>query len=259
MSFPAPWTGASATSLEAAIYLPPGYDVDSNRRYPTLYEVPWPVEVWNSAISTTATLDALMDAGTIPASIVVFVDDYGAPYPDTECADSYDGHQWYDRWIAETLVPWVDSNFRTIARPQARGLMGMSQGGYCSAILELHHPELFGAAISFSGYFHAGAAGSDSARPFGGRASLIDSDSPDVVIDRLPSDKRAGMYFVLVAEPNQQLYGRQATGFADLLTAAGYSHLLIETQLAHGWVQVRQEMPAAIAAWAGRMVATGVF
>jgi hypothetical protein len=80
-----------------------------------------------------------------------------------------------------------------------------------------------------------------------------------VVIDRLSPEERAGMYFVLVAEPAQQLYGHQATGFADLLAAGGYPHLLIETKLSHGWVQVRQEMPAAIAAWAGRMVATGVF
>jgi enterochelin esterase-like enzyme len=258
-SLPAPWAGMRDKTLIIDVYLPPGYYADPNRRYPTLYEVPWPVGVWNSAINTTATLDSLIDEGSIPPIIVVFVDDYGAPYPDTECADSYDGQQWYDRWFADTLIPSVDSNFRTIARPEARGVAGMSQGGYCSATLVLHHPGQLGTAISFSGYFHAGAAGADSARPFGGLKLLIDSDSPDVIIDRLAPDERASLYFVLVARANEALYGRQATGFTALLGSEGCPHLLIDTQQGHGWVEVRQELPAALEAWAQHMVGRGVF
>jgi enterochelin esterase-like enzyme len=259
VSLPAPWIGTASKSIEFAVYLPPGYDADSSRRYPAMYEVPWPVAVWNSAINTTSTLDSLIDAGSVPPSIVVFVDDFGAPYPDTECADSFDGRQHYDSWLAETLVPWLDANYRTIARPAARGIMGMSQGGYCSSILALHHPDIFGSAISFSGYFHAGSAGPDSALPFGGAKSLIDADSPDVVIDRLAPEKRSSVYFVLVAERDGQFYGRQTAGFDALLTAEGYPHVLIDARQDHGWVQVRQELCAAMAAWAVRMVASGVF
>jgi enterochelin esterase-like enzyme len=255
-SLPAPWTGGSSSSVEFDVYTPPGYDSDSNRRYPTLYEVPMSYPVWGAAMNDVAPFDSLIDSGAVPPSIVVFVDSNGAPYPDSECADSFDGRQWYDQWVAETLVPWVDLRYRTTAAPAARAVMGMSEGGYCAAILPLRHPATFGSGISFSGYFHAGAAGSSSGLPFGGQQAVIDANSPDVIISQEAADAPANVYFILVAQPAQQLYGRQAAGFDSLLTSHGYPHVLIQAEQPHGWVQVRQELPSALEAWAARLVAT---
>jgi enterochelin esterase-like enzyme len=134
--------------------------------------------------------------------------------------------------------------------------MGMSEGGYCAAILPLRHPATFGSGISFSGYFHAGAAGSSSGLPFGGQQAVIDANSPDVIISQEAADAPANVYFILVAQPAQQLYGRQAAGFDSLLTSHGYPHVLIQAEQPHGWVQVRQELPSALEAWAARLVAT---
>ena len=256
---PAPWEGGSATQVEVAVYTPPGYDSNGSLKYPTLYEVPWDFATWEKADDLTGALNTLIDSGALPPTIVVSIDAGRGPYLDSECANSYDGREWYDRFVAQTVVPWVDSHYRTIAAPAGRAIMGMSQGGYCAAILALHHPDVFGTSISFSGYFHAGVAGPTSALPFGGNQQALNAGSPDVVAGQLAPPIRASLYFIVIAQASQALYGPQADEFIRLLTVDGYPHLAIAAAEPHGWVQVRQELTPVLAAWAARLVATGVF
>jgi enterochelin esterase-like enzyme len=156
-------------------------------------------------------------------------------------------------------VPWVDAHYRTIQTPQARGIMGMSQGGFCAANLMLRHPNLFSAAISFSGYFHAGAPGGNSLLPFGGDQALMDQFSPDLLAGQLDLETRQELFFVLVAQPAQALYGPEAARFDELLSSEGYKHIKIDDSNPHGWVQVRSTFPTVMAAWAGHLVEQGVF
>lgn len=117
-TLPAPWQGGSRASI--VIYLPPGYDVNGTRRYPVLYEGPTPYSLWDGATNAKVTLDTLIDQGRIPPSMMVFVDAFGGPYPDSECADSFDGREWMDRFIGVTVPGYVDAHFRTIPTPAAR-------------------------------------------------------------------------------------------------------------------------------------------
>ena len=256
---PAPWIG-TPTTAELAIYTPPGYDPTKSRRYPTLYEAPTPFRDWDSATNVKVALDTLIDTGAMPAAIVVFISSSGGPYEDSECADSFDGREWFDRYVAQTVVPWVDSHYRTIAQPAARAIMGMSQGGYCAAILALHHPDVFGTSITFSGYFHAGIPiGANTSRPFGGDPALLDAASPDVVVGQLAPAVRANLYFIVIAQTSQPPFGPMAASFDRLLAANGYPYLAIPAAVTHGWGQVRQETPTALEVWAARLSATGVF
>jgi S-formylglutathione hydrolase FrmB len=135
----------------------------------------------------------------------------------------------------------------------------MSEGGYCAAILALHHPDVFGAAIPFSGYFTAGAVSASSKLPFGNNPSVIARDSPRVVAPELPSTVRANLYFVLVAQTSQVFYGTQATSFEQVLTDAGYPHDFIEAVQPHGWPQVRDALARALASVAVRQAEIGLF
>jgi hypothetical protein len=123
----------------------------------------------------------------------------------------------------------------------------------------VQHPDEFGAEISFSGYFQAGAVGVNSGRPFGGDQALLAADSPSVVAPGLPAGERGALYFVLIAEPSQSFYGPQATAFAQTITQAGYPHTLVAAALPHGWSQVRAEFPIAAQLIAQWEVARGVF
>jgi hypothetical protein len=255
---PAPWKGGSPTA-QVTVYTPPGYDPKGSRRYPAIYEAPWGMDSWERGANLSGELDALAVSGAMPPTIVVSISAGGGPYPDSECANSTDGREWYDRFVAQTVVPWVDSHYRTLATPAARAVMGMSQGGYCAPILALHHPDLFGAALAFSGYFHAGLAGPNSARPFGNNPLALRGASPDVVVAQLAPAARKRLYFVVVAQPGQPLYGTQADAFNRLLSIDGYPHLSIAASQPHGWAQVREEFSNVMGAWATWLVGSGVF
>jgi len=48
-------------------------------------------------------------------------------------------------------VPYVDSKYRTIPRPEARAVLGKSSGGYGALVLAMLRPGVFGHAASHSG------------------------------------------------------------------------------------------------------------
>ena len=258
-SMAAPWSGGTASAVDVTVYTPPGYEPAGTRRYPVLYEVPTSYRLWGGATNVKAALDTLIGSGSIPAMIVVFIDSAGGPFPDTECADSFDHRQWYDTFAGVTMVGWMDAHYKTIAQPAARAIAGMSEGGYCAAILALRHPTVFGTSISFSGYFQAGAAGVNSAAVFGGDKGLLAAYSPTTVAGQLDAATRARLYFILVAKPNQPEYGVQAAAFERVLAGSGYRYDAIAASEPHGWPQVRDNFPIAVEAWSARMVATGVF
>ena len=137
--------------------------------------------------------------------------------------------------------------------------MGMSEGGYCAAILALHHPDVFGAAISFSGYFTAGSAGPATRIPFGGNEKLILEDSPTYVAPRLAASDRSSLYFVIVANSTQEFYGLEATGFAKILDGAGIKYTFIDSDSPHGWPQVRNNLQQALVLVATQQAEWGVF
>ena len=257
--FAAPWVGGITSVNDLFVYTPPGYAADPSRRYPVLYEAPQPFVQWDGAIGVRAALDNLIDSGAIPASIVVFLSLGSGPYPDGECADSFDGREWLDRYVARVVVPWVDAHLRTIASPVARSIFGMSEGGYCAAILTLHHPDLFGTAVALSGYYQAGLGGPSAPAVFGGIASLLAADSPLVVAPRLAGPVRARTAFVLVAERGQWLYGPQQAAFVNVLSRSGYHVDPFWVSMPHGWQQVRAEFASALEQVAQHEVALGVF
>src|SRR5207302_198235 len=87
VNLPAPWTGGLRDYATIDIYLPPGYDAGT-QRYPVIYEPHQPLWAWEQGMHATSLLDELIRTGRIPPSIVIFIGQYGGPYPDSECADS---------------------------------------------------------------------------------------------------------------------------------------------------------------------------
>ena len=253
---PAPWAGGE--TIAQVIYTPPGYESNGNRRYPVLYETPMDFSLWDSATNVKVALDTLIDRGVVPPMIVVFAWTGPGPYPDSECADSYDGREQMDSFLSRTLVAYVDSHYPTIARADARAITGMSQGGYCAAILALRHPDVFATSVPFSGYFRAGVADGNAKAPFGGDANALAAASPMVVAAGLPPSVRAGLLFIVVARPADPFFGKEATDFENLLTAQGYRLVALQDRVGHGWTQVREQFMPALQAWSAFLVTAGV-
>lgn len=259
LALPSPWKNAGGATEEVAVYLPPGYDVSGTQRYPTGYEASQLFSLWNSGIHVQAALDALIVGGSIPAGIYVFVHTWGGPYDDSECANSADSQEWMDTFLSVTVPAWIDSHYRTIATAAARSVFGMSEGGYCAAMLALRHPDVFGSELSFSGYYVAGSASAVAQLPFGNSAASIAQYSPLALAQGQATNVADSLYFVLVFDPGQDFYGPQATAFARILADNGYSYKVIDSTLGHGWAQVRGEFARALALIATRQAQMGAF
>jgi len=261
VKLPAPWSAGTSPTANVAVYLPPGYGI-GNRRYPVVYEAPWPITLFQNGANIQGTLDALITSGTIPASIFVFASSGGGPYVDNECINSADGRENFDDYLSRTLISYVDQNYRTIADRRARSLMGDSQGGYCAADLLVRHPDVFGQEITWSGYFMAApliSISPSAVAPFGGNLALMRAYSPMLLTPRIPQALRGQLYFVIIGLPTQPIYGPQIQAFTAQLRYLGYPYTVISTPFGHSWNGVRDTLPAALMAIAAQEVRTGVF
>ena len=257
INMPAPWTGGSSATAQISIYTPPGYDPDGDQLYPVMYEVPTGLATWSGG-TFVAELNSLIDTGTMPAAIVVFIDEAGVPISPSECIDSANGQQWFETYVTKTVVGYVDAHYDTIANPAARATMGMSEGGFCAAMLTTRHPDIFSTSISFSGYYWAGTPAPDALVPYNDNQALLDEYSPALLVTQIPAAERASMYFEVVANWSQDYFGPQATAFDAILSANGYAFRPVNSPYPHGWPEVQTEAPDALAAWGARLVATGV-
>ncbi len=149
------------TLRQHPVYLPPGYDAESQRRYPVLWSL---AAYTNSGLGQVAwrnqgetlpqRIDRLIGTGKMPPAVVVFPDCYtalgGNQYVNSPALGNYADY------LVHELIPEVDASFRTIPKPEARGVFGKSSGGFGGLHLAMAHPGHFGVVAS-----HAGDCGFD--------------------------------------------------------------------------------------------------
>jgi enterochelin esterase-like enzyme len=254
------WIGGGDNAID--VYLPPGYDSQTTRRYPVIYEMPYNTNMWDAGMGLSWALNSLITSGQLPPTIVIFVWGDSPPYRDTECSNSLDGKEWFDDYLVQVVVPSVDVSFRTIPKPEARTTLGSSKGGYCAASALTHHPDVFASAISFSGYYTAGAASPQTAGAdlvFGRDKDYERSQSPILRLPEIPSNERRRMFVVQCANPKEDFYGPQMHDFSAALLQADIPQAVLNSKLGHSWEAQRQLVPTALRLVAARQVRLGVF
>jgi S-formylglutathione hydrolase FrmB len=138
------------------IYLPPGYDDEPDRRYPSVYLIQGmtgQLDMWRNRKAFLPTvLEAVdawfADAARTPA-IVVFVDAWTS-YGGSQFVDSA-GTGRYHTYLCDEIVPFVDERYRTLADAAHRGIAGKSSGGYGAMITPMLRPDLFGGLVTHAG------------------------------------------------------------------------------------------------------------
>jgi hypothetical protein len=138
------------------VYVPPGYDDEPERRYPSVYVIQGltgQLDMWRNRsafrLSFPELCDGLFARSEAPPAIVVWVD----------CWTSYGGSQFldspgtgrYHTYLCDEVVPWVDQRYRTAAAPEHRGIMGKSSGGYGAMVTPMLRPDLFGGLATHAG------------------------------------------------------------------------------------------------------------
>jgi enterochelin esterase-like enzyme len=126
------------------IYLPPGYATNRNQRYPVVYLLHGyglTAERWMSFTNLAAAADKDIAAGTMREMILVNPDAF-TKYSGSMYSSSPTTGDW-ETYIAEDLVAYVDSHYRTIAHRMSRGLGGHSMGGYGTIRIGMKRPDVF--------------------------------------------------------------------------------------------------------------------
>jgi S-formylglutathione hydrolase FrmB len=138
------------------VYVPPGYDDDPGRRYPSVYQIQGltgQLDMWRNRSPFRRNFPELADelfaTGGSPPAIVVWVDAWtslgGSQFLDSP------GTGNYLSYLCDEVVPFVDERYRTIADRDHRGIQGKSSGGYGAMVVPMLRPELWGGLATHAG------------------------------------------------------------------------------------------------------------
>ncbi len=147
--------------LRCFVYTPPEYEKDPSQRFPVLYLQHGGGEDetgWGRQGHAGLIMDNLIAEGKAKPFIIVMANSY-VPRPATE--DSSSGpspgrRRMFDfsaftRVLVQDLIPFIDSNFRTIADQPNRAMAGLSMGGMQTRSITLANPDTFSHVGIFSG------------------------------------------------------------------------------------------------------------
>ncbi len=161
---------ALGVDKDYVVYLPGGYGADPKARWPVVYYL-------NGLGGDETNWTQVGDLGSAAdklhlAAIVVMPDGDDGFYANSLTPRDYDACMKdgtglfdaredraktcvrtprYEDYIVHDLIAHVDATYATIADRRARGIAGLSMGGFGALELAMRHPDLFSAAASHSG------------------------------------------------------------------------------------------------------------
>src|SRR5205085_2014811 len=138
------------------VYVPPAYDDEPERRYPSIYLIQGltgQLDMWRNRVAFRKNPPELMDelfvSGEVPPAVLVWVDAWTA-LGGSQILDS-PGTGRYITNLCDEIVPSVDTIYRTLADAGHRGIAGKSSGGYGAMVTPMLRPDLFGGFATHAG------------------------------------------------------------------------------------------------------------
>ncbi|UQA58520.1 alpha/beta hydrolase [Polyangium aurulentum] len=136
------------------VYLPPGYDENTLKRYPILYmhdgaNLFFPEEAFLGSDWDVDSMMNMLDAMNVIDKVIVV----GVYSRDRMQEYTKPGYESYGRFLVETLKPLLESHLRILGGAENSAVMGSSLGGLVSLYLAWQWPEVFGKAACLSSTF----------------------------------------------------------------------------------------------------------
>lgn len=126
------------------IYTPPDFEQDKGRRYPVLYLFHGTGDTeatWTEFGRAHYTLDNLIAQKKIEPMLVVMTDGH-ADLSDEEGIDKQN-LEAFETDIEESVIPFIDGHYPTMADRNHRAICGLSMGGIQSLFIGLRHTDQF--------------------------------------------------------------------------------------------------------------------
>jgi enterochelin esterase-like enzyme len=247
------WYHSSVTGTwrRTFVYTPPGYDAQTKVRYPVLYLQHGGGEDetgWTKQGHANFILDNLIASGSTKPMIIVMAYGYarraGQPAPDLTgkpfgspemMRAMQENAAAFEDDLTQVLIPFIDSNFRTLSDRDHRAMAGLSMGGMETFQVTFDHLDLF----SYIGGF-SGAAG---ALVLGDRKLDPKTDFHGALADPAAFAKRVHLLWLGVGteEPARMKDGLQRLHTS--LQEANVQHVFYESPgTAHEWQTWRRDL-----------------
>lgn len=166
---------SAAGPVDYTVYLPPGYESEPDRRYPTVYLLHGRGDTQAAWLTVQNDLDELIVDGEIQPIIAVLPDapwsQRGSWYVDSQFtgAGALPAGAAVETALTRDLVTHIDATYRTVDDRDARAVGGYSMGGYGALRYVTAHQDTFSAGILLSPAVYDPAPPTDSSvREFGG-------------------------------------------------------------------------------------------
>ncbi|MGD0007494.1 MAG: alpha/beta hydrolase family protein [Terriglobia bacterium] len=243
-------------SVGFCVVFPPGYEASSNKRYPTLYFLHGLFEDEHSWIDRGGEQiwESLTDQGELTNFIVVLPAGGRTFY-----VNSADGHERYEDFFIQELVPEIDRRYRTLPLAGERGISGTSMGGYGALHLAMRHPEVFGSASAHSAALlpkfpnplptegRWGFYARVLQEPFGSplNESYWEANSPLTLAERPERFAQLALYFDC-GDHDRYGFEEGAELLDHILSQKGFPHEYALRPGGHGWDYLHQYMPFSL-------------
>lgn len=149
------YSKSTDSSRRAFVYTPPGYDQNSDQRYPVLYlQHGWGENEygWGVQGRTARIMDNLIGENKTKPFIIVMT--YGMTNDTKPGAPgglrNFDIKP-FETVLVDELIPYIDANFRTLPDQPHRAMAGLSMGGMETRMITLKNVDKFSHIGLFSG------------------------------------------------------------------------------------------------------------
>ena len=107
--------------------------------------------MWVSVLRIDHQLAAFNEKNPQHQIIGIFPQVNVAGHYDLECMNLPHDKPAAETWLSSDMHSFINSRIGTL--PLRWGVMGVSTGGWCAAMLSTRHPDLYSAAVSIAGYY----------------------------------------------------------------------------------------------------------
>lgn len=207
------------------VYTPYGYEKNTRTKYPVLYLLHGAggdEEAWTSMGRTAQILDNLIEKGLAEPMIVVMpngnpnqqaAQTLGLPTSTLNFRDPALQNA-YVKSLCEEIVPFIEKEYRVLAKPESRAIAGLSMGGGHTITATNLYPEMFDWICPLS------AAGNST-------------------VEQINALKKAGVRLYFLACGTDDFLWEGSVTLDKTLTECGLDHVFFKSDGGHVWANWR--------------------
>lgn len=196
------YSKSTDTHRRVFVYTPPTYGKDK-KKYPVLYlQHGWGEDetAWSNQGYANLIMDNLIAEGKIEPFIIVMT--YGMTNEVKFGRIKEFTAKEFETVLVDELIPYIDTNFRTLADKKHRAMAGLSMGGFETKLITLRRPEVFNYYGLLSGGTYAPSDIQDKKQVAGIFISCGSKENPTGVTKAVEELKAAGFNATSFVSPD---------------------------------------------------------